>query len=218
MGQLVSKQTNGSELSKNDIMTIIKSTIPARAVLESFVNSEDIMYGDWVDGYRPITSKRVINGITYYLLKYDQYVRVVRGSDNAAAYYVGEIANFDPTKWNDITVFTNATGRYRMAQRNLADDYMQFPSSDQIASDIGNFQGKSFNYCKAECDKRDDCKAFNFTQTSYPSGNGDCYLKNNTNNAVINNVFHLFVKNPTPPVYSECVQAGRAKCVVKGLS
>ena len=210
MGQLVSKQTNGSELSKNDIMTIIKSTIPARAVLESFVNSEDIMYGDWVDGYRPITSKRVINGITYYLLKYDQYVRVVRGSDNAAAYYAGEIAAFDPSKWNDRNVFTDATGQYLITQHN----YTDYESTDQPGNDLrGSGVTDILGRCKNTCDANPNCVAFNISRALDNQGKGRCHFKSNIAGKSADPNYNLYVKTP----YEECVKSNKTRCIVKGL-
>jgi hypothetical protein len=73
--------------------------------------------------------------------------------------------------------------------------YTQTQYTDQISSDITHLNNSSYSDCEKKCDSLPECKGFNFQSHVYPNGNGQCWIKNNVNNTVSTNGWHLFSKN-----------------------
>ena len=67
-------------------------------------------------------------------------------------------------------------------------------STDAGGNDITHLDNSSFASCKAECDKRSDCRGFNFSTNAWPKGNGTCWIKNNVSNKGPTGDWHLFEK------------------------
>jgi hypothetical protein len=68
------------------------------------------MSGPWITGRRPVQSVQVLSGSDIvYMIKDDGYVKMVT-SNGVAKYYTGELADFDPNKWNQ---YNDAGRNYR---------------------------------------------------------------------------------------------------------
>jgi hypothetical protein len=167
--------------------------------------AEDIAAANSLDTYRINVGKDVVGNDIHYLLYYSSFSDCKKECDNrpdckgfnfplnqypngrGTCYIKNDVSNkIDNLDWN---IFEKNS----LGPANL-EGYKATMGFDAGGNDITNLNNASFSECKTECNKRSDCKGFNFSSGSYPDKFGTCWIKNNVSNKAPSSTWNLFEK------------------------